>query len=240
MSTIELRKFSNYHEAIYFSIGKVYDFCTDISMKFETGNVYCIDSSLTCGGLAISWLFTGLLTPKKLRKYIPDYAFWDGKGMTYRQIKEFGFAVGLTGLEGTFLIRKNVGVLLDKLVKNSSRVNSIDELQELFMLSEPRFDRPIKCYSRERWRATIAMGYAMDRKIFCFPWMRPGIISTYKDLWIKKALKPLVEADCLVIIPTVFREEMTDLFTKVVSFGESEGHIYGEPIEIREFPGSYL
>lgn len=247
MSTIEFRNSYllpgkiQYPEIALISSESVYEFSHRISLKLETGNVYCIDSDLTCGGGAISWFFTGLDNHlEEFEECIPEQVFWDGEGMTHKQIKELGFAVGLTGFEGTFSIFKPIGKLLERVVKTSSRVNSIDELQELFMLSESIFKMPIESYCSEYWIATIAMGYALGKRIFSFPWMRPGFITQYKDLWIKKVLTPLVKADCLVIIPTVFREEMADLFTKVVFFMESEGHICDEPVEIRELPDSYL
>lgn len=239
MSIIEIKQVSNHGFLEYPGIGRVRDRCFRVSMQFETGNVYCLDSNLTGGGWAISWLLAGNLRPMRYKKRYYTNVFLDGEELSQKELEGLGFTAGLTGFEGTFSINKPVGKLLDRLVKNSPRVSSVKELEELFMLSDALFDRPIKCYSNERWGVSIAMGYARGKRVFCFPWLRPEFVIKYKDLWIKRVLKILVEADCLVIIPTLYKEDMSDLFTKVAMFDTNEGLIDGGPIELKEFPDSY-
>lgn len=241
MNTLELKYLTQVGDIKYFQIGKVWEVCKSISMKFETGNVYCLDSHLSGGGWAISWLLAGQtinMKPKQEEEYIGNI-LWDGKDITFKALKEMGYPVGLTGFEGTFSEKKPVGKLFDKIIKKSSKVNSIDELREKFLLTKERLDRSIYSYSNEIWRATIAMGYARGKRIFGFPWMKPEYLLAYKDLWIKEALKPLIEEDCLVIIPTVFIEELSDMFTKVAIFNKPHGVISKEIKELKEFPDSY-
>ena len=59
---------------------------------------------------------------------------------------------------------------LTKAIKNGTSKYSLNELQQLFGLSEERMDRPLYKTSREAWRITAAIGLAEGKKIFCLPW----------------------------------------------------------------------
>lgn len=242
MNSIELKNFgysSRWGHLEFFLWGKVAETCSNVNMKLETGNAYCIDTYLSGGGWALSWFLTGNTIFKKFIKMDFDMAFWDGSKMSLDKFKELGCSVGLTGFEGTFSANKPVKKLLQKCIKDSSRVNSVDELVDMFGLSKARYDRSIRCYSNERWRVSIALGYARGARIFGFPWMSPDYMVNFKDPWIKPIVDFLIQNDCLVIIPTIYNDDMSDIFTKLVSFEYSNGGIYGAPIEIRELPGPW-
>lgn len=237
MNTIELKYVTFLGDIEFYRIGKVWEVCQKVSMKFETGNVYCLDSYLSGGGWALSWLLSGTLQTSKNSNLGTIY--WDGEEMSSEQLKELGWAVGPTGFEKTFSKKKHIGTLLEKLVKKSSRVDSVDELREKFMLPEESLLRNVYQVRNELWGASVAMGYAHGKRVFCFPWMMPEYLLNNKDLWVKRLIKPLVEEDCLVIIPTIYKEEISDIFTKVVLFEKKTGLVDYEPKEILEFPDSY-
>lgn len=48
---------------------------------------------------------------------------------------------------------------------------STEDIKKIFQLSDERFDRALSQVSGEIWDISLAIGYALNRKIFCFPWM---------------------------------------------------------------------
>lgn len=239
MSLLEMRCLTHDNLLDFYLFGKVREVCQGVTLKLETGNVYCLDCGLSTGGWAISWSLTGKL--KRFTSVDLDIGkiYFDGIQLSDEQIKALGCSVGLTGFEGTFSAKKPIGKLFEKVIKKSPRVKSIKELQDIFLLSEGRFDRGIRYTRNERWGITIAMGYARGSRVFGFHWMRPEYIIDNKDIWIKRVIKPLLQEDCVVIIPTTYRDDMKDLFTKVVKFSMPHGTIRGEPTEIIDLPDSY-
>lgn len=199
----------------YYVLGRVREICCAIDLTFESGNIYCIDCNLSYGGWAISWATTGNIKPEQGNIYFDD------KEMNQKDLKQFCCSVGLTGYEGTFYEKRTVRKLLTKSIANNPDINSIEELKEPFMLQEGRFDRGIRCYSNERWRATMAIGYGAGKRVFGFPWLWPEYVNNYKDAWMKKVFSFIKSQGGIIILPTIYSGELSDLFDKVVKVGKS-------------------
>lgn len=216
--------------ADYYLIGKVAEHFHYITTDFKAGNVYCIDCGLGYGGWGVSWAMTGQysLTQNKGKGVIKV----DGVEIPHHKLKEFGCSVGLTGYEGTFSAKKSVRKLLTKTIAKNPRFSSIKELQDIFKLAESRLDRGISCYSGERWRASLALGFGAGKKVYGFPWLKPEFVGTYKDLWMKEMIGFLKSEGCIIIIPTNYQDSFSDLFDKVLRFEKTTGFIRMPPIEI--------
>ncbi len=73
-----------------------------------------------------------------------------------------------------------------------------DDLQKTFDLSQSRIDRKFDYIGYEKWFASLAIGVASNKKIFCYPYITEDI----KPLTIiKKHLDFLVKSDKLILIP---------------------------------------
>lgn len=214
----------------YYILGKVRQFCSAARVTLEQGKSYCIDSRLISGGWAISWAITGNIKPSK--QPVQGKIYFDDKEMSHKELKKLCCSVGLTGYEGTFHEKKTVRKLLTKSIANNPEINSIEELKEPFILQEGRFDRSIRAYSNERWRATMAMAYGAGKKVFGFPWMIPEYLYDYKDAWMKDVFNFLISKGCTIIIPTIYNDSLSELFDKVIRFNMPGGILHGSPIEI--------
>lgn len=84
--------------------------------------------------------------------------------------------------------------------KGYSFCNSIEGIKLQFELSSGRFNRPIKYCSGERWRASMAIGYALGKRIYCFPWLNTRFIKSLSCL--KICFDLLLKHGAIIIIPT--------------------------------------
>ena len=92
-----------------------------------------------------------------------------------------GEAVGISELSATacymdksyhlFSSKKTVRQLVLQGIKRNHIELSADEVMALFLISEDRFDRPLKGVGNEIFKAMAAVAYCNRKEIFCFPWM---------------------------------------------------------------------
>jgi hypothetical protein len=68
----------------------------------------------------------------------------------------------------------------------------------MFSLSDERFKRDLRYVSGEIWRISIAVGFALGKDIFCYPWLNERDASII-DTQIVKVLK---SHNKLVLIPS--------------------------------------
>ena len=76
----------------------------------------------------------------------------------------------------------------------------------MFELSESRFERPIQQCSGERWRISMAVGYAFEKRIYCFPWVNSKFLQSLMCL--ELCLQHLLNTNAIVIIPTTFTKAL--------------------------------
>lgn len=212
----------------YYLIGKVRERCTSLNLSLEAGKVYCLDGMLGYGGWGFSWCLSGIISQFRGEVLV------NGESTTQNSLKKISCSVGLTGFEGTLSANKSVRKLLMKAISSNSRINTISELKDIFMLADSRLDRSIRSYSGERWRVSLALGFGAGKKVFCFPWLKPEFIYEYKEAWIKQMVDFLRNEGCLVIIPTIYNDDTKELFDKVASFDYWSSFRGQKPVEVRD------
>lgn len=136
-------------------------------MKFELigGNTYGIKCECGAGGWAISYILAGREAAKGQKVYLNDTR------INQQQIKGVGWYVG-EGLPHNIMLKeKSILKQLRKGLKYKNNQLSIDNIITQFGLSEDRLHCRIKDLSWEKWRASLAIGYAHNKKIYVFPWL---------------------------------------------------------------------
>ena len=101
---------------------------------------------------------------------------------------------------------------------------SVDEIKKMFALSNERFERDLFHVSGEISRISIAIGFAMNKAIFCYPWLNTHDVGVFVDYDIVKTLR---KAGKIILIPTCPRSLKTDLkrcFDEIIDF-----HAFGKP-----------
>ncbi|NOU68804.1 hypothetical protein GC096_32800 [Paenibacillus sp. LMG 31461] len=102
---------------------------------------------------------------------------------------------------------------------------SLQEIANLFELTgmneSGRIYRPLECNSGEGWRASLAIGFAFQKKLFCAPWVEPHGIEYILSEYSRKYLKILQEAGAAIILPVSNEKYVASIANEVVHLKES-------------------
>lgn len=183
---------------------------------FKSG-IYILEGECATGGWALSTILTGK------DKTFEGQIWFNQKKVDWRQIKQNSCYVGEdSGIKKCFkLIPMSVCEQIEYGIYNKLSYNNyIEQIKENFGLFDERFNRTIKYYGIERWRASMAIGYAMGKTIYRFPWMNSKLIMQLKDC-LKLCIKSLLEIDAIIIIPTTKKQSCHNIFEEfaVLKFG---------------------
>lgn len=181
-----------------FNYGCMRDVIYPFSCEFRSRNIYGIIDEFGNGGWALTTILTGKnkcdqgkiqINNKFIRSEdIFKYSCYvgDDLGMKNRLTRQ------------PFSVREQIEYGIHQEV---SFCNDVEEIKKKFGLSEERFNRNIKHTSGERWKSSMAIGYANGKNIYCFPWMNTRYIIHLEE-HIRLCVKTLLEVDAIIIIPT--------------------------------------
>lgn len=197
-------------------IGEIFvDRINDNQFQFEPGKVYGIIGEHGEGGEIISSFMSGRIKTdcSLLRNSDP---------LSYDDIKKIGWYVGKKEFN-LYHMEISARKALKRALKCSERYENMEQVIEEFGLTEDRLDLKISWYSGERTRVSLAIGYASNKKIFCFPWMNSlhlyDIFHCRHLMWFFDKLR----ADgCIVIIPTCRKEAIENVVDEIIEIGNPE------------------
>lgn len=137
------------------------EFLHDESFCFERGKTYGILSDISEGGGGVSWLLAGrdVIREEEITVFGRRYS----AGETVKE--------GWLVCEGIPGVKKTVAQEIEMALNSSGMGLSVDDVVGKFDLSECRMDFKLEHGGWEGWRASAAIGYAMGKQIFCFPWL---------------------------------------------------------------------
>ena len=194
-----------------FNYGVMRDLCNKFTYNFKSGKVYGIIGEFGTGGWALSYSLAG-----KQKDYNGVIKV-NGNVVDYKILKGISCYVGegieskkLFGKKNTIIEQLDAGL---KSKKNNS--NNIEYIIQLFELSKERTNRIIEHISNERWKASIAIGYAYGKQIYCFPWLNSGEIMFLKE-HIKLCIGILRKNGAIVIIPTCKEKSIMDIVDETI------------------------
>jgi hypothetical protein len=206
----------NLHEVDYSTIPKSLrlhdlDGLLQFSHDFILGKSYLLHSKPYRGAEALSWIISGKVAQASGnillngRYYTPEQRRKDSWFVRYDEIKKWG------------RFRQSVSAQIRLALKNNSNpiLKTEAEIIKHFQLSPERLPRKLSQYSHEGWRASCAIGFALGRKIFCFPYLY-DLSRDYKDLWLKDMLDFLTAHGALVLVPAYYDWETMGLCDEVV------------------------
>ncbi len=136
--------------------------------------------------------------------------------LSFNEIKENGWYIGkkeLNSLHMEISVRK----ALKKAMKCSERYENIEQVIENFGLKPDRVDYKLSYYSGERMRASLAIGYALNKKIYCFPWMNSAYLyDIFQSSCVTRFFDRLRDDGCIVIIPTYKKETIINIVDEII------------------------
>lgn len=198
INSIEMIKVTGSGECDLCNYGHMSDVIYPFDYKFESGNIYGIIDEFGNGG----WILSEILAGK--RKWINGRILINGVEISNNKMNEYGCYVGEDSGMKNWLTRRSFTVqeqIYYGVKKGISFCNNVDEIKKNFNLSDERFNRQIKYFSGERWKASMAIGYAQGKLVYCFPWMNSRYIKHLEE-HIRFCARALLEVGAIIIIPT--------------------------------------
>lgn len=176
----------------------------EISYHFHGGNIYGLISDYGCG----SW---GLATCLGGRCYDPRGTIHvNNKKSGCKDLLDISCFISENRIHGVNDddVSMTVRECIDRALKTSGIPYTCQEIKDLFYLSDGRFDRSIGQTSGEIWIISAAVGFAANKKVFCFPWLNERELFRAKVMFDLGVFELLKREGKLVLIPTSHEKEI--------------------------------
>ena len=111
-----------------------------------------------------------------------------------------------------------------KIEKNQKLKKPLEEIKQMFGLTDERFDMPLDMTGNELWRITAALGYAQDKKIFCYPWRTNNQLKA-QLYTIQKMANIFANNNCYLFLPVENDALLKEYVNDVLDL--SQPQIYG-------------
>lgn len=216
LEKIVLKNFSVGGECNLFHHGLVLDCLEKQYLEFEQGNLYGIIGEFGDGGAALSCGITGNTN------YYEGQIFIDDKETSIEYLAKNSWYVGsdLYSSNSKKLFgskpRMTKNTIKEQIEYGIKKINhDLDfcTVQSIFALSNERVSRNIDYISGERWKASVAIGFANGRSIFCYPWFNSRDIDHLEEQ-LMCTITALLDFGCIVIIPTTKKVNIEKISNK--------------------------
>lgn len=190
---------------------KTHDYISANDYSFNAGKIYGIICEQGAGGEGISQILTNKVSNVNTQIYID--------GMETNNISDLAWYVGKTVKYGR-IVNKELSIkkALELAVKKYNRYKDIETIIEEFHLSRHRINYGLSNIDVwEKWRASIAIGYAVQKQIFCFPWMDSlYFFDCMFNSSVFRFFKRITQDGGIIILPTSREENVKQLADEIV------------------------
>ena len=202
----------NYIKGFYLS-------CNEFSYSFKSG-AYALTGDIYDG----SWAFAYSLCPMKKEHWTIDQErvslCWNGKKVTFQEIEKMTWYVGYyENKKNIFIKNHSVREKIEKAISKNNLKYTSNEIREMFLLSDIRFDRPLNAVGIEMMRASMAIGFCQNKNIFCFPYMGIGVLYDKLDQF-KYLFEILKAFDKIVLLPVLSTHLLPSVFDEEVNINQ--------------------
>lgn len=212
-----------------FSYYRIIDSISDFSHTFESGKIYGLISGMGQGNWAISYLLSGKEPLNQLelnkssiklngqlanQRMLQGISCYVGEGLTeepYRNLRSYP----------NLLKRRIMGIktVKEQIISGLERSKShysYSDIKEMFDLTE-REDLAIQFQSGERWRASMAIGFSHNKKLFCCPWTETFGIGYLLGGVNKKYIELLRSHGKTIVIPLSHEKYLSGLADEIIT-----------------------
>jgi ABC-type dipeptide/oligopeptide/nickel transport system ATPase subunit len=194
-----------------------------ITYTFTGGSTYGLISEFGCGGWALATCLGG-----RCDELLEGEIYLNDEQINCVDLQRYSCFVGensfydATSVVETLTVRE----CIDNAIKISGIPYSSQEIKDMFSLSDERFERDLNHVSGEIRRISVAIGFALNREIFCYPWLNSREISSYVDI---KLVNTLKKHNKIIVIPTgraSIRTPLRKVFDSIIDFHDFTGKYF--------------
>ena len=189
------------------------DYMSDNIFIFEKGKIYGIVCEHGGGGESISLLLSNKIPWREEKIYFDDVA------VEGAEVQKIGWYLG-SPIYSNLPIRREVSIkkALKYAINKYHRYENMDEVVEEFKLTTGILDYGIsRNCNWERWRASLAIGYASNKTVYCFPWM--NTLEFYDCLYnssVFRFFKKLKNEGAIIVLPTSRSENVIGFVDEII------------------------
>lgn len=192
---------------------KSQDYVCKNTFVFEKGKIYGIICEHGGGGESVSLLLSNEETLRQEKIYIDDIE------IEVSEIERLGWYVGKILYSYAPLKRELKSKrALEYAIKKYHRYEKISDIVEDFHLTVGRLNYGLSRNCEwEKWRTSLAIGYASKKQIYCFPWM--DTLRFYDCMYnssVFRFFKRLTEEGAIIILPTSRSENVIGLADEII------------------------
>lgn len=183
-----------------------------VNHLFNGGKVYGFASDFGCG----SW---GLATCLGGRSENPDgEVLLNGKTIHCNELSKFSCFIS----ESIFPEINSIDdyltpkLCIEKALSISKLNYTVEEIRNMFCLSgyNERFERDLRYVSGEIWAISTAIGFALGKEIFCYPWLNEReIIRAHKP-----HIELLKKHNRIILIPSSKKKQLKKICDNLLIF----------------------
>lgn len=187
-----------------------------VSCTLEAGKINGMRSEFGGGAWALSTCLGGRAEPGWRQE---GSILWNGQPVTNDELAARACFVGERPEEHRLqCLYPTVRRRVERALKESGLPYAADEIKVMFSLTDARFDRRIDRIGSEIWLASMAIGFAGGKEVFCWPWMY-GQFACYlraaKELGVLKLLR---RHGKLVLVPSADEGLLRDCCDRLLHF----------------------
>lgn len=192
---------------------KSQDYISEGTYIFEAGKIYGVVCEHGGGGESVSLLLSDNASLINERVYVDDVE------VRATEIEKYGWYVGKT-LYSKGFVKKELSAkkALEYAIEKYHRYENVEDIARDFHLALDKLHYGLsKNCEWEKWRASIAIGYASNKKIYCFPWM--DTMTFYDCLYnssVFRFFKKLMSEGAIIILPTSREENIRGFANNII------------------------
>lgn len=172
----------------------------NFSYKFSQG-INKLLGEIDSGNWAISYLISMYpYLPSKEKKLLllPANALVNDKMLPLKELSIY--SCYLDKKYPLFSTKKTVRKLVSQGLKKYGRLETPENIRDMFHINSERFERPLSGVGNEIFRAMAAIGFCHEKQVFCFPWLSKKRFNYYHGN-ITDVLNILESLGKIIILP---------------------------------------
>ncbi len=143
--------------------------------------------------------------------------------ITIKELYKSTCFIGEADIKDLLTVKKiTAKIAIERALKISKLPYTVNEIKNMFFLTDGRFDRALRYTSAEIYRISIAIGFALGKEIFCYPWLN---INQYMRTVDPRIMRILKKHNKIVLIPVsklIMNYDIKILFDHIIDFQDEE------------------
>ena len=192
-----------------------YENCADGEYIFNSSKIYGLIGAKGSGNTALPYLLTGWSKADSISITI------DGRSVSPKEMRNISCYIGHQHYYDIFPFHKNLTVkkaIENGIKKSHNSSQTFQTIKERFSLTDERENRRFKYIGNEHWRASLAIGYAHGKTVYCAGFLDSAMWEKYYSIMLERWLNVLKDDGAIVLIPTDDEKCFGDFFDETYYF----------------------